>query len=147
LGGIGVKRQTVFIILGVLAGLAVFVGVILAVVFYATSGVTGAADKFYETARGGNAQEVYALTSAELRNVTNADQLAAYIEANRFDQVAQTSWSSRSVENNLGSVEGTLTLDDGGVIPVTMQLVKEGDDWKVSFIELGEAGLRGGVGP
>ena len=113
----------------------------------ATSGVTDAADKFYATARGGSAQEVYALTSSELRKVTNADQLIAYIAANRFDHVAKTSWSSRSIEDNVGSVEGTLTLDDGGVIPVTMRLVNEGDEWKVSYIELGKAGLRGGVGP
>ena len=141
------KRQTVFIILGVLAGFMAFVAVIITVVFYATSGVTDAADKFYETARGGNAQEVYALTSAELRRATSADQLAAYIKTNRFDQVAHTSWSSRSFENNVGSAEGTLTLDDGAVIPVTMELVKEGEDWKVSYIELGKAGVRGGVGP
>jgi hypothetical protein len=82
-----------------------------------------------------------------LRKVTNADELAAYIKANRFDQVADTSWSSRSFENNVGSVEGTLTLDDGGVVPVTMELVKEGEEWKVSYIELGKAGVRGGVGP
>ena len=141
------KKQTVFIILGVLAGLAAFVGAIIAVVFYATSGVTDAADKFYETARGGNAEQVYALTSAELRKVTSAEQLATYVEANRFDEVAQTSWRSRSVEDNVGSVEGTLTLEDGSVIPVTMQLVKEGDAWKVSFIDLGQAGVRGGTGP
>jgi len=142
-----VKRQTVFIILGVLAGFMAFVAVIIAVVFYATSGVSDAADRFYATARGGTAQEVYALTSTELRKVTNADELAAYIKANRFDQVADTSWSSRSFENNVGSVEGTLTLDDGGVVPVTMELVKEGEEWKVSYIELGKAGVRGGVGP
>ena len=141
------KRQTVFIILGVLAGFMAFVAVIIAVVFYATSGVSDAADRFYATARGGTAQEVYALTSTELRKVTNADELAAYIKANRFDQVADTSWSSRSFENNVGSVEGTLTLDDGGVVPVTMELVKEGEEWKVSYIELGKAGVRGGVGP
>lgn len=141
------KRQTVFIILGVLAGFMAFVAAIIAVVFYATSGVSDAADRFYETARRGNAQEVYALTSTELHNVTSAEQLASYIKANRFDHVADTSWSSRSFENNVGSVEGTLTLDDGAVIPVTMELVKEGDEWKVSYIELGKAGVRGGVGP
>ena len=141
------KRSTVFIILGVLAGLAALVAAIVSLVFYATSGVTMAADKFFATARGGDAQEVYALTSAQLRTVTGPEQLASFIEANRFDEVAKTSWGSRSIENNTGSVEGTLTLDDGGVVPVTIQLVKEGDSWKVSFIELPEAGLRGGAGP
>ena len=141
------KRTTVLIILGVVVGLAALVAAIVATVFYATSGVTGAADKFFATARGGNANAVYALTSAELRNVTSAEQLAAYMNANRFNQVAETSWSSRSIENNIGSVEGSLTLDDGGVVPIKMQLVQDAEGWKVSFIELREAGVKGGAGP
>jgi hypothetical protein len=139
-----VNRKVILIIAAVVGGFLLLIGAIIAVVFYATSGVTGAADKFYETARGGDPKEVYALTSAQLHQVTTPDQLAAYIQANRFDQVADTSWSSRSIENNTGRVEGTLTLDDGGTIPVTMELAKEGDDWKVSFIEIGPAGLSGG---
>ena len=140
------QRKTLLIILGVVGGLAVLGGVIVAGVFYATSGVTGAADKFYATARTGTPQQVYGLTATALQNVTTPEQLAAYIETNRFNQVAETSWSSRSIENSLGRVEGTLTLDDGGEIPVTMELVQEGEDWKVSFIELGAAGLSGGAG-
>lgn len=138
------KRKTVFKILG---GIAIGVAAIVGLVFYVTSGVTGAADRFFETARSGDMESVYALTSAELRNTTSAEQLAAFIELNRFDEVAETSWSSRSIEGGLGRVEGSVTLDDGGVVPLSMQLVKERDGWKISFIELREAGFSGGAGP
>lgn len=138
------KKKTIFMILG---GIVVAVAAIVALVFYATSGITGAADKFFEQARGGDASAAFALTSAELRNTTSPEQLAAFIEANRFDQVTETSWSSRSIENNLGKLEGSVTLADGGVIPISMELVKEADGWKVSFIELRNAGLSGGAGP
>ena len=137
-------RKTVFKILG---GVAIAGAAIVGLVFYLTSGMTGAADKFFETARSGDAESVYALTSAELRNTTSAEQLAAFIELNRFDHVAQTSWSARSIDGGVGRVEGSVTLDDGGVVPLTMQLVKENGRWKISFIELREAGLRGGAGP
>ena len=138
------KKKTLFKILG---AVAIVVAAIVGLVFYLTSGITGAADKFFETARSGDAESVYALTSAELHNTTSAEQLAAFIELNRFDQVAETSWSSRSIDGGLGRVEGSVTLDDGGVVPLTMQLVKENDGWKVSFIELREAGLSGGAEP
>ncbi len=138
------KKKTVLIVLG--SAVAV-IAAIIGVVFYATSGMTGAADRFFEIARGGEQAEMYALTSAELRNSTSAEQLAGFIKANRFDQVAETSWSSRSIENGLGSLEGALTLDDGGVVPLSLQLVEEGGDWKISFIKLREAGLSGGVEP
>jgi len=138
------RKKTVFIVLGSLAAVA---AAIVAFVFYATSGMTGAADDFFDRARAGSYDEVYALTSAELQNTTDAEQLASFIKANRFDQVAETSWSSRSIESNVGKLEGSLTLDDGGVIPVELQLVNEDDGWKVSFIKLQEAGLSGGAGP
>jgi hypothetical protein len=141
-----VKKSTVFIILGVLGGFLLLIGAIVGFVFYATSDMTAAADEFYATARGSDQNAVYALTSAQLKRVTTPDQLASYIKANRFNEVADTSWSSRSFENNIGQVEGTLTLDDGGTVPVTMELFKEADGWKVSYIEIGQAGLRGGAG-
>ena len=141
------KRQTVLIILGVLGGLAALGAAIVGFVFYATSGVTSAADNFFATARGGDMEAVYALTSGQLRSVTTPDQLGAFIKVNRFNQVAETSWNSRSFENNIGNVAGTVTLDDGTVAPVAMQLAKEGEEWKISYIDVTQAGLRGKTGP
>ena len=112
------KKRTIFAIIG---GVVALVAAIVGGVFYATSGMTGAADKFFQTARGGDIQAVYALTSAELRNTTSPERLAGFIEANRFDEVAETSWSSRTIENNLGSVEGTVTLERAEVqVPETI---------------------------
>jgi hypothetical protein len=140
------KRSTVLIILGVLGGLLLLGGAIVAFVFYATSGVTSAADKFFATARGGDVEAVYALTSGQLRSVTTPDQLGAFLKINRFNQVAETSWNSRSFENNIGNVTGTVRLDDGSVVPVSMQLAKEGEEWKISYIDVTQAGLNGGAG-
>ena len=66
------KKKTVFKILG---GIAIVAAAIVGLVFYVTSDMTGAADKFFETARSGDMESVYALTSAELRNTTSAEQL------------------------------------------------------------------------
>jgi len=79
--------------------------------------------------------------------VTTSDQLGAFIKTNRFNQVADTTWNSRSFENDVGHVEGTVTLDDGAVVPVTMQLLKEADGWKISYIDVAQAGLQGKTGP
>ena len=139
------KKSTVFIILGVLGGFALFVGAIIWFVFQATSGVTDAADAFFATARGGDPKAVYAATSTQLHNVTTAEQLDGFIKQYRLNQVADTTWNSRSFENNVGNVEGTVTLDDGSVVPLSIQLVKEGDVWKVSFIDTTQSGVKGGV--
>jgi hypothetical protein len=135
------KRKKIFLILG---GIVVVIAAIVGIVFYATSGITRTADQFFAKAHSGDMAAVYAMTSAELRNTADADALAAFIKDNRFDKVAKTSWSSRSIENNVGTLDGSVTLDDGGVIPLRMQLVSEGGEWKVSLIKLAEAGVSGG---
>jgi hypothetical protein len=135
------KHKKLFLILG---GIVVVIAAIVGIAFYATSGISRTADQFFAKAHDGNMAAVYAMTSAELRNTANADELAAFIKENRFDKVAKTSWSNRSVENNLGTLDGSVTLDDGGVIPLRMQLVSEGGEWKVSLIKLAEAGVKGG---
>lgn len=137
------KRKTIFVVLG---GVVVVVAAIVGLVFYATSGITRTADDFFAKARSGDMAAVYAMTSAELRNSADSEKLASFIKTNRFDKVAKTSWSNRSINNNIGTLDGSVTLDDGGVIPLHMQLVSEGGDWKISLIELAEAGVSGGAG-
>ena len=128
------KRQTVFIILGVLAGFMAFVAVIIAVVFYATSGVSDAADRFYATARGGTAQEVYALTSTELRKVTS----------NIFThpEIATVGWSQRAVD--AGEVQAVqVTLPLAGNARAKMQGVRDG--FVKLFCRPGTGLIEGGV--
>ena len=50
--------------------------------------------------------------------------------------VAEHSFSSRSVENGVGKVSGTLTSSTGGVMPVEYRLVKENEAWKILYISL-----------
>jgi len=140
-----VKKSTLFIILGVLGGFVLFVGAIVWVVFYATSGVTNAADRFFATARTGDPKAIYAATSTQLHGVTTPEHLDGFIKQTRLNQVADTNWNSRSFENNIGNVQGTVTLDDGSVVPLSVQLVKEGADWKVSLIDTTQAGVNAGV--
>jgi hypothetical protein len=135
------KRKTIFLVIG---GAVVAIAAIIGIGFYATSGITRTADDFFAKAHSGDMAAVYAMTSAQLRNTADADELAAFIRDNRFDKVARTSWSKRSIENDVGTLDGSVTLDDGGVIPLHMQLVSEGGDWKVSLIKLAEAGVSGG---
>jgi hypothetical protein len=134
------KRKTIFLILG---GAVVVIAAIVGIVFYATSGITRTADEFFAKAHSGDMAAAYAMTSAELHNTADPEKLASFIKANRFDKVARTSWSNRAIENGVGTLDGSVTLDDSGVIPLHMQLVSEGGDWKISLIKLAEAGVSG----
>lgn len=132
------------IVLIVVAALAVLVGLVLGVVFYATSGATQAADEFFAAGREGDYVAAYNLTSAELRNDTNPSGVEEYLKANGLDRVTDTSWSSRSIQNNVANLEGSVTTEQGGTTPLKMRLVKEGESWRIALIELMRSGLSSG---
>lgn len=132
--------QIIVLAVGVfIAAIAAFVYLI----FQMTSGVVETGDEFFAAAGSGNYEAAFALTSEDLQRETTVEGLAEYIETNGFDTVAETSWSSRSINNDTGSLSGSLTTRSGGTIPVQMSLVKEGDEWRISYIEKARSGLAG----
>ena len=64
-------------------------------------------------------------------------KFTAFVEGNPIlKDIAEHTFSNRSIENSVGKVSGTLTSSTGGVVPVAYQLVKEHDTWKILYIDL-----------
>ncbi len=126
-------------------GVAVAIVALVALVFYATSGVTDAGNRFFQATREGDYEAAYALTSQEIQRNNSLEKFRAFAESNGFDTVTETSWSSRSMSGNTGALSGTLTTESGGVIPVEIGLVKEAGGWKINAIERDIAGLSDGA--
>ena len=125
-------------------GLIVLLGLIIGVVFYATSGITDTADNFFAAVEDGDYEAAQGLTSQRLQQQTSAEELRVFVEDNGFSNVADTSWSSRSIENNTGEVSGTVETESGGTIPMTILFVSEGDEWRIDGFDVGASGLSGG---
>ena len=71
------------------------------------------------------------------QQATPIDKFTAFVEGNPIlKDVAEHTFSNRSLENSVGKVSGTLTSSTGGVVPVAYQLVKEHDTWKILNIDL-----------
>ncbi len=128
------NRKIVLIILGCVGGFFAFVGLIIGGVFYATSDMAAAGDNFFAASHKGDYDAAYALMSEDVRRNSGKDALEAFVLHSGFDKVVDTSWSSRSFQNDTGKLEGSVTTETGGVIPVTVQLVKENDAWKITYI-------------
>jgi hypothetical protein len=127
----------------VIAGVVTVIGGLIWLIFQMTAGIADTGDGFFAAARSGDYEAAYALTSQDLKRDNSLEDLQRYIEANGFDTVTETSWSSRSFENDTGSLSGSLTTQTGGTIPVEIGLVKEGDEWKINYISKAESGLKG----
>jgi hypothetical protein len=126
------------IILGILAGFALFAGAIVAFAFWLTSGMVEPIDRQIAALKAGNLQAAYEETSEAFREATPLPAFTEFVDGNPIlKDVASHSFFNRSFENDLGTVKGSLTSSSGGVMPVAYRLVKEKDIWKILHIQLG----------
>lgn len=128
------------ILIGILA-LLVVVGAILAAVFLLTGGIAKSADAFFTLIREGKARDAYQSASREFQASTSEDAFAAFLRDSAIADFESAKWSSRSVTNNIGELEGSIKTRAGGVIPIMIKLVKEDGRWKIHAIEKAAAGL------
>ena len=125
------------IVLGIAAGLAVVIAIAVTVALWATSGLIEPIERQLAALKAGNIEAAYAETSEAFHQATPIDKFTAFVgQFPMLKDVASHSFSSRSVENGVGKVSGTLTSSTGGVTPVEYQLVKENEAWKILYISL-----------
>ncbi|HEY8926122.1 MAG TPA: hypothetical protein VIU64_17175, partial [Polyangia bacterium] len=111
------------------------------IAFYATTGMTKAADEFFVAVAERNIPKALALTSSEFRASTPQTEFVAFLERTSLSRFKSVSWQSRSASPGRGELEGTVSTQDGGSIPLKLVLVKENGDWHIYAFEKLPAGL------
>lgn len=128
----------------VLIGLVVVlvvIGAIILFVFYLTSGLTQSADRFFTLVREGKAKDAYLSASREFQASAPEEDFVAFLKKSTIADYESATWSSRSVANKIGELEGSIKTRAGGVIPIKLRLIKEDGKWKIHAIEKAAAGL------
>lgn len=128
-------------LLKILLGLIAFVMVAAGVAFWATSDLPKAADGFFSKIAAGDYDGAMTMTTPDFRASTDRQALEAFVRSQGIDGYRSASWSSRSIENNLGKLEGNLNVADGGLIPITVQLVKADGEWRIQNLRKPDAGI------
>jgi len=130
------------IVLIVLGCLVVFVGLIIGLAFWATSGPVKAVDVELTLLRGGKIEEAYKTTAKGFQNSVTLDQFKSYLDTYpSFKNNQSASWSSREINNDQGKLDGELRATDGGVTPLQVVLVKENGEWRVLSFEVTKTGV------
>ena len=119
------------------------IGGILALVMTLTKPVVDTADGFLAKLGSGKVSEAYESTHSGLKATTPEADFASFVSAARLDQFASSSWSNRSIKNNVGRVEGTVTLRSGESFAMTIVMLSEGDQWKVETVNVDPAAMQG----
>jgi hypothetical protein len=137
------NKKTIFIIVGVVVVLCCcLIGAIVAVsslgVFGGLAGTQPAVDvgdKFMNSLKDGNYDAAFAtLHPALQQKIGNAQGLKRMVESGKA-QPTKWSYSSRSVNNDTASLEGTASML-GGNGTLSIELLKSGDVWKITSFDL-----------
>lgn len=119
----------------ILIGIGVFIIGVVALAMWATAPLVEPIEEQLALLKEGRIEEAYNKTAGGFRNSTSLDQFKQFIESNPIlMKISDTSFGSKEWENNLGTVTGSLTAEDGSVIPVTYRLVHENETWKILSI-------------
>jgi hypothetical protein len=115
----------------VLIGCGGLVGGIIFLAFSLTSDAVQAADEFLVAVGEGRIQEAYQMTSPSFRQVQTEEEFAQTATQLGLNEFASATWTSRSVKNDVATLEGTVTNTTGGKNPLTVSLIREGERWRV----------------
>lgn len=121
--------------LGLLAAVIVaFVTILIAVISALTQPVVTAGDAFMTALKSSDSTQAYALCTPDLqKELGSVSGLASLVQP---DQPAQWSWSSRSIRNGVGRLEGSVTYASGGTGTVRLVLEQVDNEWKVESFSL-----------
>lgn len=114
------------------------VALIIASIFFATSGLTDAAREQLTALRQQDYEKAYSYTSNEFKKSASLEDFIKFVNdypALRDNKNA--TFTTRSIDAaGSGVISGTLESSDGTTIPVTYMLVKENDQWRILNIDV-----------
>lgn len=128
--------------LKVVAGIAVVIAVVLGVVFYATSGMTDTADEFFKAVKQQDMAKARGYLAEEFKASTDEAALKAFLSKSAILNFKEASWSKRSVSGGRGELNGSITTETGGNVPIRVVFVKEQDTWKIYALQKPTAGIQ-----
>jgi len=121
--------------LGALAAVIIIgISAIVLLVNALTQPVVTAGDNFMTALKTGNYAQAYDLCTPDLQKEYGGVSGLATSERNK--RPVQWKWTSRSIRNGVGYLDGTVTYAIGKPIMVYLELTQVGNDWKVDSVTL-----------
>lgn len=125
----------------ILIGIVIFIVAIILLANMATKGIADVAQAQLVALRSGDVTKAYSYTSKDFQKATSLENFKKFVSAYpSLSKNKNVSFTSKEIENNLGTLKGSLNAEDGSVTPVEYKLVKEGSEWKILNIKLNPTG-------
>jgi hypothetical protein len=128
--------------LKIVLGLVVVIVLIVAAVFYFTSGIKETADGFFKAVKKMDLTKARSYLSEDFKASTDEWALKDFLSRSALLNYKESQWSYRQIKGGRGELEGSITTETGGVVPLKMMFVKEKGEWKIYAITKPTAGLQ-----
>ena len=139
------NKLILLVILTPIALIGVCTGGIYLATVLQTAEYSDSANRFLTTVSAGDFQDAYISTSGELRASQDKEAFINVMSDIGIKSHTIQSWSTRTLPGaGHANISGTVLSADGRTIPVSMVLVLESDEWKLSSLT---GSGRKGVGP
>jgi hypothetical protein len=136
-------KTWVKVLLGVVAvGLIAVIAAVTAL-FYLTGGMTDTANGFFAAVKHNDFNEARNYLAEDFKANTSENSLKEFIAKSAISNFKEASWSNRQISTGgKGELEGSITTETGGVVPIKLTFVKENDTWKIFSLEKPPAGVQ-----
>jgi hypothetical protein len=114
---------------------------VFALAWRLTAVLADTADSFFLAMQAGDMARARTYLAEDFRASTSDEDLKRFVQNSALANYASASWTSRSIENSLGKLEGTVETRSGGAIPMTIAFVHEGGGWKILSLQKPDAGI------
>jgi len=129
-------------LLKIVIGIVVVFALGIATIFYFTAGMAKTADAFFEAVRKQDIAAARSYLSEDFKASTDEAALKEFLSKGALLKFKTASWSNRQISGGRGELNGAVTTDTGGVVPLKLMFVKENDAWKIYAIQKPTAGLQ-----
>lgn len=130
----------------ILVVLIIYIGFVVMLALYATSGIADAARKELLAIKNKNYAEAYSSTSKAFQQTESIDSFKNFVKSHpSLLNYKKVTFYKRVIENDQGLLLGTLTSQDGSKTTIKIILIKEKGEWKIFSILLDEPLLQNKV--
>ena len=136
-------KKAMMAIGAVVASYIVFAVLIVTFVLHLTAGMTDVINSQLTALRTDNVVLAYSYTSKDFQDAASLSTFKQFVNTHpSLKNNESSTFTSREVTNNQGTVKGTLHAKNGAETPVVYSLIKENGTWKILNIELSPAGVE-----
>ncbi|MCK5727300.1 MAG: hypothetical protein KAH22_10790 [Thiotrichaceae bacterium] len=125
----------------VLASIIGICAIIFVAILFMTSGITKVTDKFFSSVKANDYDTAYTYLANDFKKNITKEKLKEYLTQHSLNHYKTARWNSRSIRNGRGKLVGSITTNEGSVIPLLLSFIKEDDQWKIYSIERESSGM------